>query len=63
MGFTYSNSNGSLCSVGSSSTHERRARLDAIKAYVSAHDIGAWIDSQLADLDAVERGAGTRLPV
>ena len=44
-------------------THERRARLDAIKAYVSAHDIGAWIDSQLADLDAVERGAGTRLPV
>jgi len=44
-------------------TDERRARLDAIKAYVSAHDIGAWIDSQLADLDAVERGAGTRLPV
>ena len=44
-------------------THERRARLDAIKAYVSAHDIGAWIDSQLADLDAVERGSGTRLPV
>ena len=44
-------------------TVERRARLDAIKAYVSAHDIGAWIDSQLADLDAVERGSGTRLPV
>jgi trehalose 6-phosphate synthase len=42
---------------------ERRARIDAIRAQVSEHDIAAWIDAQLADLDAVEHGSGTRLPV
>jgi trehalose 6-phosphate synthase len=42
---------------------ERRRRLAGIQEQVHAHDIGRWIDSQLADLDAVERGSGTRLPV
>jgi trehalose 6-phosphate synthase len=42
---------------------ERRARIGAIRTHVSEHDIGAWIDAQLADLDAVEHGSGTRLPV
>ena len=42
---------------------ERRERLGAIRAHVSEHDIAAWIDAQLADLDAVEHGSGTRLPV
>jgi trehalose 6-phosphate synthase len=42
---------------------ERRERLDAIRAHVSEHDIGVWIDAQLADLDAVEHGSGTKLPV
>ncbi len=42
---------------------ERRKRLAGIRAYVSEHDIGAWIEAQLADLDAVRGGSGTRLPV
>jgi trehalose 6-phosphate synthase len=42
---------------------ERRARIGGIRAHVSKHDIGAWIDAQLADLDAVEHGSGTRLSV
>jgi trehalose 6-phosphate synthase len=42
---------------------ERRRRLGAIQAQVGEHDIAAWIDAQLADLDAVEHGSGTRLPV
>jgi trehalose 6-phosphate synthase len=42
---------------------ERRRRLDAIRSRVTEHDIGAWIESQLADLDTVGLGAGTRLPV
>jgi trehalose 6-phosphate synthase len=33
---------------------ERRARLDAIRAHVREHDLGAWIAAQLVDLD---RGA------
>jgi len=42
---------------------ERRARLEAIKRQVREHDIGAWIESQLDDLeDAVSR-SGTRLSV
>jgi trehalose 6-phosphate synthase len=32
---------------------ERRRRLDAIRAHVREHDIGAWIDLQLAALDRV----------
>jgi trehalose 6-phosphate synthase len=42
---------------------ERRRRLEAIRAHVREHDIAAWIESQLADLAAVERGSGTRLSV
>ena len=42
---------------------ERRARLAGIRAHVSEHDIGTWIEAQLADLDAVRGGSGTRLPV
>ncbi|MGH2995150.1 MAG: alpha,alpha-trehalose-phosphate synthase (UDP-forming), partial [Gaiellaceae bacterium] len=30
---------------------ERRSRLGAIRAFVREHDIGAWIDTQLHDLD------------
>jgi len=33
---------------------ERRARIEAIRAHVREHDLGAWISAQLADLD---RGA------
>jgi trehalose 6-phosphate synthase len=31
---------------------ERRARLDAIRARVRAHDLSAWADRELAELDA-----------
>jgi len=30
---------------------DRRARLDAIRAHVREHDLAAWVESQLADLD------------
>ena len=36
------------------SVEERRARLEAIRAHVREHDLGAWIAAQLVDLD---RGA------
>jgi trehalose 6-phosphate synthase len=42
---------------------ERRARLEAIKRYVREHDIGAWIESQLEDLDAAASRSRTRLSV
>ncbi|HEY7002835.1 MAG TPA: trehalose-6-phosphate synthase [Gaiellaceae bacterium] len=42
---------------------ERRRRLESIRAQVREHDIAAWIESQLADLEAVERGSRTRLSV
>ena len=32
---------------------ERRRRLDAIRAHVRAHDVRAWIDGLLADLDSI----------
>ena len=32
---------------------ERRRRLEAIREHVREHDIGAWIDLQLAALDRV----------
>ncbi len=35
---------------------ERRRRADAIRAHVRTHDIRAWIEGQLADLDAVRSG-------
>jgi trehalose 6-phosphate synthase len=30
---------------------ERRERLEAIRAFVREHDVAAWIEGQLADLD------------
>ncbi len=37
---------------------ERRRRLDAIRAQVRAHDVRAWIDGLLADLDSVYASRG-----
>jgi trehalose 6-phosphate synthase len=42
---------------------ERRARLGAIKAHVRRHDIAAWIESQLDDLEAAASRSGIRLSV
>ena len=42
---------------------ERRRRLQGIRNHVAEHDIAAWIDAQLADLDAVGHDSGSRLPV
>jgi trehalose 6-phosphate synthase len=36
---------------------ERRRRREAIAAQVREHDIGGWIEGQLADLDEARRGA------
>jgi trehalose 6-phosphate synthase len=33
------------------SADERRARIEAIRDHVRSHDIGAWLETQLADLD------------
>jgi trehalose 6-phosphate synthase len=43
------------------SSAERRARLDSIREQVREFDIAAWIDAQLADLDAARERAGTTL--
>ena len=40
---------------------ERRRRSDAIKAHVRRHDIGAWIEAQLHDLDEARERAGSTL--
>jgi trehalose 6-phosphate synthase len=40
---------------------ERRTRIEAIRRYVREHDIGAWIDGQLEDLDAVRSRARTKI--
>ena len=37
---------------------DRRARLEAIRAHVREHDVAAWVEGQLADLD---RCAGNAL--
>jgi trehalose 6-phosphate synthase len=42
---------------------ERHARLEAIRQQVREHDIGAWIERQLEDLEAAANRAGTRLSV
>jgi trehalose 6-phosphate synthase len=42
---------------------ERRARLEAIKNQVREHDVAAWIEGQLEDLDAAVSRGRTRLPV
>jgi trehalose 6-phosphate synthase len=33
------------------SAEERRARIEAIRDHVRSHDIGAWLETQLEDLD------------
>ena len=38
---------------------DRRSFVEAIRAHVREHDVGAWIAAQLADLDAV-RGTTIR---
>ena len=30
---------------------ERHARLEALREHVRTHDVGAWLETQLADLD------------
>ena len=40
---------------------ERRARLEGIERHVREHDIRAWIDAQLRDLDEAHERAGTTL--
>jgi trehalose 6-phosphate synthase len=40
------------------SEDERRARLEEIRAHVRRHDLGAWIEAQLADLDRWLAAAG-----
>jgi trehalose 6-phosphate synthase len=42
---------------------ERRARLEAIRRQVREHDIAAWIEAQLVDLEAAAGARSTRLPV
>ena len=39
------------------SPDDRRARLEAIRAYVHEHDLTAWIGAQLDDLDRIALGA------
>jgi trehalose-6-phosphate synthase len=43
------------------SEDERVARIDAIRRHVRGHDIGAWIDAQLADVDEAIRPSGSRI--
>jgi trehalose 6-phosphate synthase len=40
----------------SMSQTKRRERLEAIRAYVREHDVAAWIEAQLADLDRCVAG-------
>ena len=42
---------------------ERRARLEAIRQQVREHDIGAWIERELEDLEAASNRVRTRLSV
>jgi trehalose 6-phosphate synthase len=42
---------------------ERRSRLAAIRAQVRKHDIAAWIEGELEDLEAAASRGGTRLSV
>jgi trehalose-6-phosphate synthase len=35
---------------------ERRTRIDAIRKHVRAHDVSAWIDGLLEDLDDIAKG-------
>jgi len=40
---------------------ERHARIEAIRRHVRAHDIDAWIEAQLADLDLAVDAAASRI--
>jgi trehalose 6-phosphate synthase len=40
------------------SQEDRRARIQAIRAYVREHDVEAWISAQLSDLDRIALGVG-----
>ena len=42
---------------------ERRRRIEAIRAHVRGHDIGAWIATQLDDLDQALVRPGSTLPL
>ena len=42
---------------------ERRRRIEAIRAHVRGHDIGAWIATQLDDLDQAVVRPGSTLPL
>jgi trehalose 6-phosphate synthase len=44
---------GQACAIHEALTmaaDERRRRLEGIRAYVSEHDLGAWVSAQLADV-------------
>jgi trehalose 6-phosphate synthase len=45
------------------SAAERQERIEAIRAQVREHDIAAWIDGELADLEAAASRGSTRLSV
>jgi trehalose 6-phosphate synthase len=38
---------------------ERRARLEAIREHVRSHDVAAWLETQLEDLDRWSARAAT----
>ncbi len=42
---------------------DRRARLDAIRAHVRAHDVFEWTERQLRDFDRIARERQARVPV
>jgi trehalose 6-phosphate synthase len=42
---------------------ERRSRLEGIRAQVREHDIAAWIESELEDVEAAANRSSTRLSV
>ncbi|HEU5065131.1 MAG TPA: trehalose-6-phosphate synthase, partial [Gaiellaceae bacterium] len=41
------------------SQDERRARIEAIREHVRAHDVASWLETQLADLDQWSARAAT----
>jgi len=45
------------------SSTERRKRIEAIRAQVREHDIAAWIEGELTDLEAAASRSSTRLSV
>jgi trehalose 6-phosphate synthase len=45
------------------SGEERRSRLEAIRAQIREHDVAAWIEAELEDVEAATNRGGTRLSV